>query len=376
MSRRLLSLLPVLVAFIGACSSESADRAGASGAGHVRRVSQPIINGTPSTAASDSVVSLSTNGQPACTGTLIAANLVLTARHCVAEVVGEAECASFAAANAASQLAVSLGVQPGAPVATGTKIFVDPSQNGTCSNDIALLQLNRDIPDAKISKVRFTKLTIGEPARTAGYGENEAKQPTNGRYERLGIKIDSVGPGSFTYQTRTGQSLPVTVPAGEIVTGESTCFGDSGGPLFDGAGNVIGVTSRGIDEECIDRPSIYSDTASHEKLIIGAASAAGHPLQGADVPGQQPPSTGPTSTEPGGDENDGAQPDTTTLGEDEDTPAPKKKKALGSVPPSAGCTVAAGTPASSPIAPLPTALLAIGAILVLRRRARSVRPLL
>ena len=354
------ALLPLLL-LAAACSTEimvpgAVDDATAS------RVAQPIVNGVPSTATDDSVVFISIGGSndEFCTGTLITPNLVITARHCVSAMDETTECGTFTTQSAPTTLSISIGVKPGARVATGKAIFIDSTKSKSgCSNDIALFQLDKDVPNAKVSPVRLTALTVGEGARTTGYGDNGSGTVTNGRYVKTGIKVDSVGPASYTYKTKTGTSIPVAVPPGEIVTGESTCFGDSGGPLFDATGNVIGVTSRGVDGECKDRPSIYSDTASHAKLITDAALSAGHPLTTATPEDPKAPKGGDVGAT--GDDTDETtdqdQADTTTT-------TPKKKAAVAEA--ASGCSVAPGSSSSSPFAVL--AGLAIVAVLARRRR--------
>ena len=101
------------------------------------------------------------------------------------------------------------------------------------------------------------------------------RRMTDGRYKRGGITIFAVGPASYTYPTNKGSSIPVSVAPGEFLSNEPRCFGDSGGPLYDAAGFVIGVTSPGIDDLCIDRPSVWSDVFSHATLIQDAAATAG-----------------------------------------------------------------------------------------------------
>jgi MYXO-CTERM domain-containing protein len=388
-----LSLL-TLASLLAGCSTEIEDRSAGSAstadASKVRRVSQGIVKGTLDTEANDAVVMINIGTQGSfCTGTLIAPNLVLTAHHCVSTPDETKECGAFSAPTAPAQLTVSVGLQPGNPVAVASKVFVDTGKpNNICGNDIGLFQLDRDITGVTIARVRLTKAVAGEVVTTSGYGDDGTGTVTNGRFVKAGIKVDAVGPSEYSYTTAAGLALPVSLPAGEIGTGESTCFGDSGGPLFDAAGNVIGMTSRGIDGECNDRPSIYTDTASHAAVIMAAATAAGHPLlpatalpgasTGGDTSPQSGTAGGSTSTSSGGTStgNDSA-------GGTDDTsdPAPvtKPSKRNVSLAPAAnaGCSVAgAGTGGATPRSSSSSALLglALGAALVVRRSRERRRP--
>jgi secreted trypsin-like serine protease len=364
---RALAVLPLLIS-LAACTSEAADRAASSDGKSTRRVSAPIVNGQPDTSAHDSVVYIAIGTQGSfCTGTLIAPNLVITARHCVADPDETQECGAFGATKAASTFTISMDLQHATTIATGSKVIVDTTKpNNICGNDISLIQLDRDVPSAMLSKVRLTKLTTGETATTAGYGDDGTGNVTASRFLKTGIKVDAVGPSPYTYTTATGEALPVTLPAGEIVTGESTCFGDSGGPLFDGAGNIIGMTSRGIDENCNDRPSIFTDTASHAAVITAAAAAAGHPLQAAaplpDSTSDATPQSDPTSA-------DGTAADDTETSVDAPTTTTTKKtkSSLGATS-SAGCSAAPGASLASSSSSLP--LLGLALLAASRRRRR------
>ncbi|MDB4936731.1 MAG: hypothetical protein JWP87_3703 [Labilithrix sp.] len=342
-------LLPLCL-LLGACAVAPA----AEGEGSTQSL---IVNGKPSTSTQDATVLLTIGTDGAfCTGALIAPNLVLTARHCVQQVDDAGECAPYTTRIAPSTITVALGAAPTAETiaARGKATFVD-SGSDMCGHDVALLQLDRAIEGAKLAPVRLDKVKAGERTTAVGYGDNGFGTPTNGRYQRTSLKIDAVGPISHTYTTKSNEEIRFTVHAGELATGESTCFGDSGGPLFDADGNVIGLTSRGLDEKCVDRPSIFSDTASHAKLITGAAKTAGAELTIAEGSG-----------EPGDETSDPAADDETG----DDTGARSNGKKTGS---GAAAQANAGCAMSGPARDSGNAVLlaVIALVLVAARRHRS-----
>jgi hypothetical protein len=240
--------LPFALAFalLGAMAGCAADT-GAPGLAaddaHVGTVRQGVIDGDASPSSQDMVVQIALAGpdglSPLCTGSLVAKNLVLTARHCV----GEHDPKGDTVANfEASTLRVYTGA--GAPkkiadgeraVARGKKIFC--ADTTSLFPDVALLLLDASVPSAKIAPVRIEGgAKSGERIKVVGYGLTEKGTTPSGRLQRA-VTVEHV----FPYEDATAGTLH----EGEFLLGEAACSGDSGGPALHAAsGAVLGVASR------------------------------------------------------------------------------------------------------------------------------------
>ncbi|MBX3223966.1 MAG: S1 family peptidase [Labilithrix sp.] len=378
MSTRSLSFALIVAAAVAAtgCAAPT-DEAGTSSQEARATTQNEMVGGSVSTTAQDATVMLAQNGQQSCTGTLIAPNLVLTARHCIAQPTGNSECGGFGTQVQPSAVSIMLGVNAranGTAAARGAKIFV-PTTSNMCSFDVALIQLDRDVAGGKIASVRFSSLEPNEATTAVGYGVDGQDRPLAQRMQRA-TTVLGVGAMTLQYKTKQNTNVNYAIPVGDVATGESTCYGDSGGPLFDASGAVVAVTSRGIPEfpqngahgnGCVDLPSIYAGVRFNEQTIRQAAEAAGHPLPATTAPPPGPSDDGTTADPQSSDEDDFVD------GEDEEeeeevvTPKKKKKKARSMTVQNGSACSSTGAPAGASWLPAAGLALALAAV---RRRSR------
>jgi MYXO-CTERM domain-containing protein len=310
-----VACVATLLAVAAGCSSSGPEEGAEGGERSIARASSPIIQGTTSTSEQDAVVLIvlhDTSGQikGTCSGTLVAPNLVLTARHCVSDTDEGALCTKSGAALQqgaaradlrATDLSIYTGVnavqvadQPNKAAARGKQI-IHETVSTICNADISFIVLDTAVP-GRVAALRLTGATReGEVLTAVGWGITESNNLPGSRQQRTNVQVQAVGPLTLDAQSNIG------LGDSEFLVGESICSGDSGGPTLSTKGAVVGVVSRGgggsgggnpdpnnPSASCIGQNvfNFYTHLSQKGALVAKAFAAAGaQPRTEGEAPG-------------------------------------------------------------------------------------------
>lgn len=357
---RSTSLL-ILAGVLG-CTAERAEDAGEWG-----QERAAVRDGVKSGPDEDSVVSVlskdDANATHRCTGTLVAANLLVTAQHCVSNFAeGAFSCTSDGQLTSTStrgqmgtlldpaRISVRVGGTVNVnepPAAVGAQVFA-PLTTSICKNDIAFLVLDRPIPNVPFAPIRLGgDVAPRDPLRVVGYGLPNI----DSRYYRNDVQISRVGP------TETRPSADPIAPRTFDILGGVLCEGDSGGPAFADSGALVGVFSLIVgDCQTTRARNVFTQVASFADYAQSAFEAAGATpiVEPGGGTGGSAGSAGSTGG-PGGEAGEGGDSSLPTSGGSggvAGTAADASGGAAGSV----GVGGSAGTAGTAGASPLPRGL--------------------
>lgn len=208
-----------------------------------------------------------------CSGALLARNVVFTAQHCVAERTNFVSCdnSSFSRPVAPHRLSVTPSPSMWSVDAAWHSVArievpdADRPDAPVCGYDVAVVVLRDPISDDVATPMapRLSSHPLeGEEYSAIGYG-NDEDGVSGIRRRRDGLRVRCVGE----------ECEQRNVDFREWRGDTGICQGDSGGPAIDGAGFVMGVTSRG-PSGCSH--AVYGSTPSWGRWLqrIGAEAAA------------------------------------------------------------------------------------------------------
>lgn len=325
--------------------------------------SDAIIAGRESGSDQDAVVLLYQSARnQTCTGTMVAPNLLVTARHCVAEADANGVVTDYVASGLRVFAGVgalgALRADENEPATRGKELVVPTSRS--LYPDVAYVVLERPL-STPVAAMRLSRgVGVGETLGVIGYGVDETGRRPATRMQRGGLVVSQIGPG----RSQIGERIM----RGELVFGEAACSGDSGGPAFSTTtGALVAIASRvgNGTEPSADSPAsfctgdtaddVYTDFTPIAEVTTRAFAAAGAAPVLEDA--VSPPKEGELASA------------NLDIGDDPSAPKGNAGETSG------GCHAARGTTAATTNGSTPLTIL-LGVAMALRiasRRARSSR---
>ncbi|MFF3887147.1 S1 family peptidase [Streptomyces sp. NPDC001914] len=222
---------------------------------------QPIVGGTTTTTTAYPFMMQITDARQNqfCGGTLVAADKVVTAAHCMS---GETT-SSVRVVGGRTFLNGTDGT-----VGTVSKIWINPDYtDATDGDDVAVLTLSTPMPYTPAPYVSGSDTGLyaaGTESRIVGWGTTSENGTSSNQLRTATVPI--VSDASCTASYGSNYVASDMVCAGFDAGGVDTCQGDSGGPLLIN-GVLAGITSWG--EGCAEAgyPGVYTRLTTFSSLV-------------------------------------------------------------------------------------------------------------
>jgi hypothetical protein len=380
-------LYSFVVPILAGCSASASHQATENSA----RGSQAIIHGSPSSAEQDAVVVLTTfrDGvrRSLCSATLVAPNLIITARHCVSDTDTTTACtkegtpiagAIVKGERAAENLVVFVGQDGLAPStedvangsARGAEVIAEPVTT-VCNNDVAFVVLDTKLA-APIAPIRLGPPVLDEKLAAVGWGIDETGTLPASREVRSDVTMIGVGPALYPEHATYGYGDR------EFMLGESACSGDSGGPALAKSGAVVGVAARAgngkprdpanLASTCMGATAhaVYTHLGAIDALATRAFTRAGEPMW---LEGQPDPRAAPAMPPPSNPLPASPPPAPAALPAADAPPAAVALAASAS-----GCSIVSASDGVGAVEHAAGFVALLSTLLGLRRRLRAAAP--
>ncbi|EFZ02093.1 peptidase S1 domain protein [Metarhizium robertsii] len=186
---------------------------------------------------------------PSCGGTLLNANTVLTAAHCVISSIAYYKGTDLSKSSVIAGTIFPKDLQY-ATIVGISSFHVHPEYNrtGIREHDVAILKLSTDIAEDEWGTIRYARLPQwqsdpqpGSDTTVVGWGSTDTKGTKPTQLQKVVVPVVDRG----TCSKMLGRVPESTFCAGYKDGGKDACGGDSGGPTYGPDGTVIGVTSYG-----------------------------------------------------------------------------------------------------------------------------------